>query len=441
MFQRSREIAAIHALEILDSRGNPTVRVYVTLAGGIVASTSVPSGASTGENEAVELRDGDRQRYGGKGVQKAVATVNNIIAPRLVGIDVTRQAEIDRLLIDLDGTSNKARLGANTILGVSMAAAGAAAVAAELPLYAYLGGLGARRLPMPMMNVLNGGKHADNNVDFQEFMIVPVGAPRFSEALRYGAETFHALKALLAKNGYSTAVGDEGGFAPSLPSNETACELLVAAIEAAGYRPWQDIAIALDPAASSFYANRVYNLTKSGQGPKTSAELTKLYETWIAKFPIVSIEDGLAETDWEGFHAQTALLGDRIQVVGDDIYVTNTKYIRRGIAEQSTNAVLIKLNQIGTVTETIEAIELCRAAKWRFVISHRSGETEDTFMADFAVAMGGGQIKTGSLCRSERIAKYNRLLEIEAELGTAALFTNPYATGDALADATRERRL
>jgi enolase len=426
MTQRNRKIVSVRALEILDSRGSPTVRVRVALEGGIVASASVPSGASTGENEAVELRDADASRYGGKGVRKAVAAVSDVIAPKLLGVDAARQSEIDRLLIDIDETPNKAKLGANAILGVSMAAARAAAIAADLPLYVYLGGLAAHRLPMPMMNVLNGGKHADNSVDFQEFMIVPIGAPRFSEALRYGAETFGALKALLAEKGYSTSVGDEGGFAPNLPSNEMACELLVRAIEAAGYRPGQDLAIALDPAASSFYADGVYHLTKSGQGHKTSAELTMLYAAWVEKFPIVSIEDGLAETDWDGFRDQTAMLGDRIQIVGDDLYVTNTKFIRRGIAERSTNAVLIKLNQIGTVTETIDAIELCREAGWRFVISHRSGETEDTFMADFAVAMGGGQIKTGSLCRSERIAKYNRLLEIEEELGADAIFANPY---------------
>lgn len=389
MNQRKRKIAAIRAVEILDSRGSPTVRVYLTLTGGIAVSASVPSGASTGENEAVELRDSDPRRYGGKGVRKAVAAVNDVIAPRLLGIDVMRQVEIDRLLIELDGTENKAKLGANAILAVSMATARAAAMVTELPLYAYLGGLGARRLPMPMMNVLNGGKHADNSVDFQEFMIVPVGAECFSEALRYGVETFRALKALLKEKGYATSVGDEGGFAPNLPSNELACELLVAAIKAAGYKPGQDVAIALDPAASSFYADGIYHLTRSGQGHKSSAELTMLYASWVGKFPIVSIEDGLAETDWDGFRAQTAMLGDRIQIVGDDIYVTNTKYIRRGIAERSTNAALIKLNQIGTVTETINAIELCREARWGFVISHRSGETEDAFMADFAVAMGG----------------------------------------------------
>lgn len=388
-------------------------------------SASVPSGASTGQSEAVEARDGDDKRYGGKGVLKAVAAVNDTIGPRLAGLDPIRQAEIDRLLIELDGTTNKAKLGANAILGVSMAAARSAAAAVGLPLYSYLGGPAARRLPMPMMNVLNGGKHADNSVDFQEFMIVPVGAPRFAEALRYGAETFHALKSLLEKKGYATAVGDEGGFAPNLARNEEACELLVEAIGSAGYVPGEDIAIALDPAASSFQAGRLYHLSKSGQGRKTSAEMTELYASWVDKFPIVSLEDGLAETDWAGFRQQTARLGGRIQIVGDDLYVTNTEFIRRGITEGSTNAVLIKLNQIGTVTETTAAVELCREAGWGFVVSHRSGETEDPFIADFAVAMGGGQIKTGSLCRSERIAKYNRLLEIEQELGQAAVFTNP----------------
>lgn len=402
------------------------MRVQVGLESGISASASVPSGASTGENEAVEARDGDGKRYGGKGVLKAVAAVNDTIAPRLIGLDPIRQAEIDRLLIDLDGTPNKADLGANAILGASLAVARSAAAAVGLPLYAYLGGPAARRLPIPQMNVLNGGKHADNSVDFQEFMIVPVGAPRFAEALRYGAETFQALRSLLEQKGYSTAVGDEGGFAPNLTNNEEACELLVAAIAAAGYAPGEDIAIALDPAASSFHAGRLYHLDKSGQGRKTSAEMTELYASWVDKFPIVSLEDGLAETDWAGFRHQTARLGDRIQIVGDDLYVTNTEFVRRGIAERSTNAVLIKLNQIGTVTETIAAVELCREAGWGFVVSHRSGETEDPFIADFAVAMGGGQIKTGSLCRSERIAKYNRLLEIEQELGPAAIFTNPF---------------
>jgi enolase len=422
-----REIEELSALEILDSRGNPTVRVSIRLANGIRAAACVPSGASTGENEAVELRDGDRKRYGGKGVLKAVDNVNTLIGPRLVGVDVTHQREIDAMMIALDGTANKGKLGANAILGVSMAVARAAASSTGLPLYAYLGGPGAVRLPVPMMNILNGGKHADNSVDFQEFMVMPVGAPSFAEALRAGAETFHALKTILKKRGYETSVGDEGGFAPNLKSNEEACEVILEAIHAAGYTPGKDVSIALDPAASSFFENGAYDLAKSRQGTKSHAEMTDLYRDWITKYPIVSLEDGLAENDWEGFRAQTAALGDRIQIVGDDIFVTNTAFIARGIQESSANAVLIKLNQIGTVSETIEAIDLCRRAGWGFVISHRSGETEDAFIADFAVAMGGGQIKTGSACRSERIAKYNRLIEIEAELGRAAVFTNPFA--------------
>lgn len=420
-------IKTLHAQEILDSRGNPTVRVHLALDDGTAVSASVPSGASTGENEAVELRDGDSKRYGGKGVLKACAGVNEKIAPKLIGINPSRQGEIDRLMIDLDGTPNKAKLGANATLGVSMAVARAAAAAAGLPLYAYLGGAGARRLPVPMMNILNGGKHADNSVDFQEFMAMPVGAPSFAEALRYGAETFHALAGILKKKGYSTAVGDEGGFAPNLKSNEEACELIVEAIGAAGYQAGKDVAIALDPAASSFFADGGYDLAKSGQGRKSNADMTELYKDWIATYPIVSIEDGLDENDWEGFKTHTEALGQRIQIVGDDIFVTNTRFIARGIAEETANAVLIKLNQIGTVTETIEAIDLCRKVGWGYVISHRSGETEDAFMADFAVAMGGDQIKTGSACRSERIAKYNRLLEIESELGAAAVFSNPFA--------------
>lgn len=415
-------IRSVEALEILDSRGQPTLRVSVRLDHGIVGAASVPSGASTGENEAVELRDGDSRRYGGKGVINAVNHVGKIIGPRLIGSDPTQQAQIDRLMIELDGTPNKAKLGANAILGVSLAVARAASIACGLPLYAYLGGVSARHLPVPMMNVINGGKHADSSLDFQEFMIVPRGAPSFGEALRYGVETFQALKTLLHKKGLSTAVGDEGGFAPQLASNDEACELIVAAIERAGYRPGEDIAIALDPAASSFFEAGKYRLTRSQQGDKSSDEMTAFYRAWIEKYPIVSLEDGLAENDWEGFRAQTAALGGRIQIVGDDILVTNPIYIQRAIAEKTCNAALIKLNQIGTISETIDAIQLCRKAGWGFVISHRSGETEDSFMADFAVAMGGGQIKTGSLCRSERIAKYNRLLEIEAELGAAALF-------------------
>jgi enolase len=423
--KRNHKISVIKASEILDSRGNPTLRAFVTLDNGVVASASVPSGASTGENEACELRDGDKKRYDGKGVLKAVSNVNESIAPKVVGMDPSRQVEIDRTMIELDGTPNKANLGANAILGVSMAAARAAALSANLPLYAYLGGPGAVQIPVPMMNILNGGKHADNSVDLQEFMVMPVGAPTFAEGLRYCAEVFHTLKKILKKRGYATAVGDEGGFAPNLKSNDEACEAIVEAIQSAGYKPGKDIGIALDPAASSFFENGVYNLSKSGQGKKSSAEMTALYRTWIDKYHIISIEDGLAENDWDGFREHTAALGSRIQIVGDDLYVTNTKFIARGIAEKSTNAVLIKLNQIGSVTETIEAIQLCRKAGWGFVISHRSGETEDTFMADFAVAMGGGQIKSGSACRSERIAKYNRLLEIEAELGGAAVFKSP----------------
>ena len=421
------KIASIQALEILDSRGNPTVRVRLTLDDGTVATSSVPSGASTGEHEAVELRDGDKARYGGKGVRKAVANVVEKIAPAVIGHDPTHQGEIDALMIALDGTPNKAKLGANAILGVSMAVARAAAQSARLPLYAYLGGVGATRLPVPMMNIVNGGKHAENSVDFQEFMVMPIGAPNFTEALRYGAETFHALAKLLKGKGYATSVGDEGGFAPNLGSNEEACELIVKAIEAAGYKPGKDIAIALDPAASSFYSKGGYDLAKSKGGRKTSDQMIALYGKWLDTFPIVSIEDGLDENDWAGFARQTAAQGGRIQIVGDDIFVTNPDFIKRGIKEKAANSVLIKLNQIGTVTETIAAIALCRKAGWSYVVSHRSGETEDAFLADFTVAMGGGQIKTGSASRSERIAKYNRLMEIETELGKAATFQSPFA--------------
>ena len=419
-------IAAVRAMEILDSRGNPTVRTWCRLDGGIEVSASVPSGASTGEREAIELRDGDMTRFGGKGVLRAVENVNAIIAPRLVGMDPTRQEEIDRLMIELDGTSNKGALGANAILGVSMAVAKAASRARDLPLYAYLGGPGAARLPVPMMNILNGGKHADNSVDLQEFMVMPVGAPNFAEALRYGTETFHALKKILSSKGYATAVGDEGGFAPDLGSNDEACRVIVEAIEVAGYTPGRDIALALDPAASSFFEDGAYHLARSGQGRMTSGKMTALYGEWVEKYHVVSIEDGLDENDWEGFKAQTAELGDRVQIVGDDLFVTNARFVERGIREGSANAVLIKLNQIGTVTETVETIKMCREAGWGYVISHRSGETEDTFIADLAVAMGGGQIKTGSACRSERVAKYNRLLEIEDQLGGRAVFRNPF---------------
>jgi enolase len=416
------QIESVRAIEILDSRGFPTLRVTVRLTDGTVGVSSVPSGASTGEHEAVELRDGEPKRYGGKGVLKAVAHVNEIIGPRLIHHDPGEQGRIDQMLRDFDGTPNKAKLGANAILGVSQAIARAAALARKMPLYAYLGGVGACRLPVPMMNVLNGGKHADSSLDFQEFMIVPRGAPTFAEAMRYGSETFQTLKRLLHERGSSTSVGDEGGFAPALESNEQACELIVAAIERAGFKPGEDIAIALDPAATSFYEDGQYRLTRGRQGNKNSAQMIALYASWLDRYPIISLEDGLAENDWDGFRALTAELGGRMQIVGDDILVTNPKFIRRGIAEHTCNAALIKLNQIGTVSETVEAIQLCRTAGWGFVVSHRSGETEDSFIADFAVAMGGGQIKTGSLCRSERMAKYNRLLEIEQELGEGAVY-------------------
>lgn len=418
-----RSIQSINALEILDSRGFPTIRVRVVLEDGSIGTASIPSGASTGVNEATELRDDDASRYQGKGVLTAVQNVNVEIAAALIGRLATEQGVIDATLIELDSTENKSRLGANAILGVSQAVARAAAQSCDSPLYAYLGGVGAVHLPVPMMNVLNGGKHADSSLDFQEFMIMPKGAPTFAESLRYGAETFQALKQILHDKGLSTAVGDEGGFAPQLDGgNEQACELIVSAIERAGYRPGEDIAIALDPAASSFLEDGKYRLTRSGQGEKTSDEMIALFADWVKRYPIVSIEDGLAEDDWAGFARMTEQMGQQIQIVGDDILVTNPKFIARGIQEKTCNAALIKLNQIGTVSETVAGIHLCRQAGWGFVISHRSGETEDAFMADFAVAVGGGQIKTGSMCRSERIAKYNRLLEIEAELGAVACF-------------------
>jgi enolase len=421
-------VTAVDSYEILDSRGQPTLQVTVRLASGVEGAASVPSGASTGEFEARELRDGDPHRYGGRGVLKAVDNVRSVIGPRLVGNDATDQSLIDRLMIELDGTEDKSRLGANAILGASMAAARAGAAFMKLPLYRYLGGLDGTRLPVPMMNVINGGKHAQNSLTFQEFMIVPHGAPTFAEALRYGAETFMALRRALERRGYSTAVGDEGGFAPELLTDREACELIVAAIEAAGFAPGRQISIALDPAATSFAVDGGYRVPALGSAILTSEELLWAYKDWLTVFPIVSIEDGFAERDWAGFQAQTLDMGDQVQIVGDDLYVTNTKFIRRGIEERSTNAALIKLNQIGTVTETTQAIALCREAGWRYVVSHRSGETEDPFIADFAVAMGGGQIKTGSLCRSERIAKYNRLLAIERELGTVAEFSSPFVT-------------
>ncbi|MAA91536.1 MAG: phosphopyruvate hydratase [Deltaproteobacteria bacterium] len=415
-------IINIQAMEILDSRGNPTVRARVRLENGITGIASVPSGASTGINEALELRDGDKGRFGGKGVLKAVENVNRKIAPELVGMYAEDQANLDRIMLELDGTETKKNLGANAILGVSMAAADAAAKNSGLSLHAYLGGVGSTRLPVPMMNILNGGEHADNSVDIQEFMIMPKGAPNFREALRCGSETFQALKKILLAKGYSTGVGDEGGFAPNLGSNEEACELILEAVEKAGYKPGEEIFLALDSAASSFFKEGRYEFKKSGGGIKNSSEMLSFYQDLCSKYPICSIEDPMDENDWEGFALMTEALGDQMQIVGDDLFVTNTVFVERGIRESSANAVLIKLNQIGTVTETVSTIEMCRKAGWNYIISHRSGETEDTFMADFAVAMGGGQIKTGSACRSERIAKYNRLLEIEAELGSVASY-------------------
>ena len=415
-------ISNIQAMEILDSRGHPTVSVTLALEGGSHVTASVPSGASTGTNEAVELRDGDPQRYNGRGVLRAIANVNDIISPALRGMDASCQADIDQALIDLDGTPNKSRLGANAILGVSMACARAAARNAGQPLYTYLGGPEATLLPTPMVNIINGGKHADSQLDIQEFLIVPRGAKTFAEALRYAAETFQALRGILHGRGYSVSVGDEGGFAPMLHSNEEAFDLILEAIAAAGFRPGDDIALAFDAAASSFFEDGIYRLTRNSPPERTSAEMTALYQEWIRKYPIISVEDGLAESDWEGFREHTARLGGQVQIVGDDNLVTNTQFIARAIAEKTCNAALIKLNQIGTVSETIAAVEMCRRAGWGFVISHRSGETDDSFMADFAVAMGGGQIKAGSVCRGERVAKYNRLLEIERELGARASF-------------------
>ena len=388
-------IISIKAMEILDSRGNPTIRSTVILEGGVTGTASVPSGASTGENEALELRDGDKARYAGKGVLKAVENVNQEIAPELLGMTPDRQAEIDRMMLKLDGTATKSNLGANAILSVSMAVAVTASNSHNLPLYAYLGGVGGFRLPMPMMNIINGGEHADNSVDLQEFMVLPIGA---------------------------TSVGDEGGFAPNLKSNEEACEVILEAIRAAGYEPGKDISLAMDAAASSFYKKGAYDFFKSGQGTKNSTEMLGFYSSMVEKYPVVSIEDPMDEHDWDGFSAITKKLGKKVQIVGDDLFVTNTDFVKKGISKNAANAVLIKLNQIGTVSETVATIQLCQKAGWNYIISHRSGETEDTFMADFAVAMAGGQIKTGSASRSERIAKYNRLLEIESELGKSAIF-------------------
>jgi enolase len=415
-------IEEIIGREVLDSRGNPTVEAEVKLAGGAVGRAIVPSGASTGEHEAVELRDGDKERYLGKGVLKAVENVNGEIAAALANLDAADQRGLDAKMIELDGTPNKGRLGANAILSVSMAAARACATAFQLPLYRYLGGAGANTLPVPMMNILNGGAHADNNVDFQEFMVMPVGAPSFSEALRWGVEVFHTLKGVLKKRGYNTAVGDEGGFAPSLKSNVEAIEVVLEAIQQAGYKPGTEIAIALDPAASEFFQDGRYVFKKSDKSSKSPEEMARYWAKWVRDYPIVSLEDGLAEDDWDGWKFLTDEVGNKIQLVGDDIFVTNIELLGRGIEKGIANSILIKLNQIGTVSETLDAIDLARRNGYTSVISHRSGETEDTFIADLAVATGAGQIKTGSASRTDRIAKYNQLLRIEEELGSSARF-------------------
>ncbi len=428
-------IASISAREILDSRGNPTVEVDLRTESGYWGRAAVPSGASTGAREAIELRDGDAARYGGKGVLQAVAFVNGEIAEALKGMalgDLRHQAELDRALIELDGTETKARLGANAILGVSLAAARAAAEESSAPLYRWLGGDGACLLPAPMMNVLNGGAHADNNVDVQEFVLYPIGAESFAEALRWGAEVFHTLRGVLAEKGYVTAVGDEGGFAPNLASNDEAVELILLAIEKAGYRPGEQIALALDPAASEFYHDGQYRLAGEGRSLETD-EMIGFWDDWVSRYPIVSIEDGLAEGDWAGWNNLTSRLGDRLQIVGDDLFVTHPGILRRGIEEDSANAILIKVNQIGTLTETLETVGMAQEAGFGVVVSHRSGETEDTTIADLAVAVGAGQIKTGSLCRTDRVCKYNQLLRIEADLGSRAA----YAGGTKLAGSSR----
>ena len=415
-------IELLRGREVLDSRGNPTVEAEVGLSDGALGRAAVPSGASTGEHEAVELRDGDARRYLGKGVGKAVENINGPIQKAAVGLNAADQARLDRRLIELDGTPNKSRLGANALLAVSLAAARAVAQSLKLPLYRYLGGVHATLLPVPMMNVINGGAHADNNVDFQEFMLVPLGAPRFSEALRMGVETFHTLKKVLTKRGYNTAVGDEGGFAPNLKSNVEALEVLLEAIQAAGYRPGQDIAIALDPAASEFFEKSQYVFKKSDKSRKSSEQMVEFWADWVERYPIVSLEDGLAEDDWAGWKLLTERLGGKLQLVGDDLFVTNTERLARGIEGGVANSILIKVNQIGTLTETLEAIELARRNGYSAVVSHRSGETEDTFIADLVVATGAGQIKTGSASRTDRIAKYNQLLRIEEALGAEARF-------------------
>lgn len=423
------EIVHIIGREILDSRGNPTVEADVILADGSLGRAAVPSGASTGEHEAVELRDGDKERYLGKGTLKAVANINDVLQKNLLGLDATRQAEIDRLMIELDGSDNKANLGANALLAVSMATARAAAESLQIPLYRYLGGVNACILPVPMMNILNGGAHADNSVDPQEFMIAPIAAGSFKEALRMGAEVFHTLKSVLKKKGYSTSVGDEGGFAPSLKSNQEAADVIIEAIQKAGYTPGEQIALALDCAASEMWdkAKKKYVFKKSDNSEYTSEELIALWESWVKQYPIVSIEDGLDENDWAGWKVLTDRLGKKIQLVGDDLFVTNTKKLAEGIGKGIANSILIKVNQIGTLTETLEAMRMAAGANYTSMASHRSGETEDTFIADLAVATGCGQIKTGSASRTDRIAKYNQLLRIEEELGSSARYAGKKA--------------
>ena len=416
------EIADIYAREILDSRGNPTLEVEVFLESGAKGRAAVPSGASTGEREALELRDGDKARYLGKGVQKAVDNVNNVIADQLIGMEATDQVGIDKKMLELDGTEYKSTLGANAILGVSLAVAKAAADDAGLPLYQYIGGPNAKELPLPMMNIINGGAHADNNVDIQEFMIMPAGAPNFKEALRMGAEIFHALKGVLKGRGYNTAVGDEGGFAPNLKSNEEALEVIMEAIVKAGYKPGEEVLLALDVASSELFKDGAYTLANEAQPVKSADELIDFYENLVNKYPIISIEDGMAENDWDGWKKMTERLGKRIQIVGDDLFVTNPAILKEGIKKGIANSILIKLNQIGTLTETLDAIEMAKRAGYTTVISHRSGETEDTTLADLAVAVNAGQIKTGSLCRTDRVCKYNQLLRIEDELGETAIF-------------------
>jgi len=416
------EIIDVTAREILDSRGNPTIEVDVMLDSGAMGRAAVPSGASTGKREALELRDGDKKVYMGKGVSKAVMNVNEEIGPMLVGLESTEQAFIDKMMIDMDGTDNKGKLGANAILGVSLAMAKASAEECGLPLYRYIGGVNAREMPVPMMNILNGGAHSDNNVDIQEFMIMPVNALNIADAVRVGSEIFHSLKAVLKKKGYNTSVGDEGGFAPNLKSNEEAIESVIEGIIKAGYKPGTDVLLALDPAASEFYEKGKYVFKKSDGSKKTTEEMIDFYKSWVKKYPIISIEDGLAEGDWAGWKLLTKELGGKVQIVGDDIFVTNPAIIKKGIKEGVANSVLIKLNQIGTLTETLDAIEIARRAGYTTVISHRSGETEDTTLADLAVAVNSGQIKTGSLSRTDRVAKYNQLIRIEEELGDDAVY-------------------